>query len=167
MNNLYLNNNNLIDIFGKCQEDDPNFSRCTNFAWSVIENHRNLSTNSHNVRRHIEGIIERFRIENLDKHADYLEQLYQYLIKHPLCVNHYEVDIQWSLLDFFLTLAHSPIKNLKCDTEKFQINAIQLDESSEKDLSEIEECKNVLSEDFIPAIKFSDSDELSVSCFPI
>lgn len=89
--------------------------------------------------------------------------MYQYLIKHPLCLNHYEVDIQWSLIDFLLTLAHSPIKSLKCNPEKIKISAIPLDDDSENEFGEVEECKNVLRDDFIPMVKFSDSDDLSVS----
>lgn len=154
----------MFTIAVNFQENDPNFSRCKTFALNLIENHRNLDVNSHNVRRQYDGIIERFRVENLNKHADYLERLYHHLVQHPVCLNHYEFDIHWSLLDFLLSLAQNPIKILKSDPEKVNVNApIPTDDSPSEDNGEFDSLKSSLRDDFIPLVKYSDSDELSVS----
>lgn len=136
---------------------------CVHFGWNIIRNHRNLSTNSHDVRRRIEGIQERFRAENCPEYADYLGRMCDEIIKHPLCVDHYEVDVHWSLLDFLFTLAYNPTGNLRKNKHKMAIEPPVCEEVKEED-GEKEYWKNVLKEDFIPVSeKFSSDSELSVS----
>lgn len=136
---------------------------CVHFGWNIIRNHRNLSTNSHDVRRKIEGIQERFCAENCPEYAAYLGRLCDEVVKHPLCVDHYEVDVHWSLLDFLFVLAYNPTGALRKNKHNIEIKPavceVVKDEDEEKTY-----WQNILKEDFIPIPKTSNSDsELSVS----
>ncbi|XP_065364468.1 gamma-tubulin complex component 5 [Calliphora vicina] len=142
-------------------DDDINMEHCVHFGWNIIRNHRNLSTNSHDVRRKIEGIQERFRAENCPEYADYLGRLCDEVVKHPLCVDHYEVDVHWSLLDFLFTLAYNPTGALRKNKNKIVIQPAISEEVDDQD-EEKEYWKNVLKEDFIPMPASVSSDsELS------
>uniref|UniRef100_W8AZG9 Gamma-tubulin complex component n=2 Tax=Ceratitis capitata TaxID=7213 RepID=W8AZG9_CERCA len=140
-------------------DDDENLRSCEQMAWSIIRNHRNLSTNSHEVRRHIEGIQEKFVVDNNAEYAQRLGQLCDEIIEHPLCVEHYEVDVHWSLLDFLLSLANNPTGALRRNKEKIDKLLEEHDrivhvESVE---TETEYWKKILQEDFIPVERLSDS----------
>lgn len=140
-----------------------NTEHCVHFAWNIIRNHRNLSTNSHDVRRKIEGIQERFKAENFNDYADYLSRMCDEVVKHPLCVNHYEVDVHWSLLDFLFALAYNPTGALRRNKHKIEIKP-PITEEVVKDNGEKEYWQNLLKEDFIPVTEDCNSDsELSVS----
>ncbi|XP_036336127.1 uncharacterized protein LOC118746379 [Rhagoletis pomonella] len=88
----------LIKELTGLADDDENLRSCEQMAWSIIRNHRNLSTNSHEVRRKIEGIQEKFAVDNNLEYAEHLGRLCDEIIQHPLCVEHYEVDVHWSML---------------------------------------------------------------------
>ncbi|KAM7346720.1 gamma-tubulin complex component 5 [Cochliomyia hominivorax] len=143
------------------EDDDINMEHCVHFACNIIRNHRNLSTNSHDVRRRIESIQERFRSENCPEYADYLGRMCDEVVKHPLCVDHYEVDVHWSLLDFLFTLAYNPTGALRKNKHKIVIQPPICEEVKEED-GEKEYWKNVLKEDFIALPEnFSSDSELS------
>ncbi|XP_037809588.1 gamma-tubulin complex component 5 [Lucilia sericata] len=151
----------LVRLLTGFADDDINMEHCVHFGWNIIRNHRNLSTNSHDVRRKIEGIQERFRAENCPEYADYLGRLCDEVVKHPLCVDHYEVDVHWSLLDFLFTLAYNPTGALRKNKNKIVIQPVASEEVKEQD-EEKEYWKNVLQEDFIPvSSNFSSDSELS------
>ncbi|XP_017489362.1 PREDICTED: gamma-tubulin complex component 5 [Rhagoletis zephyria] len=128
-------------------------------AWSIIRNHRNLSTNSHEVRRKIEGIQEKFAVDNNLEYAEHLGRLCDEIIQHPLCVEHYEVDVHWSLLDFLLTLACNPTGALRRNKEKIDILLQEHNEIAQAECleSENDHWKKVLQEDFIPLERFNKS----------
>lgn len=137
--------------------------QCVHFGWSIIRNHRNLSTNSHEVRRKIEGIQERFRVENCPEYADYLGRLCDEIVRHPLCVDHYEVDVHWSLLDFLFTLAYNPTGALKKNKHNIVIQPAISEEVNGANEEE-EYLKNLLKQDFILSTEDLTIDsELSVS----
>ncbi|XP_075159204.1 gamma-tubulin complex component 5 [Haematobia irritans] len=147
----------LVRLLTGFDDDDINTQQCIHFAWNIIKNHRNLSTNSHDVRRKIEGIQERFRVDNSPEYADYLGRLCDEVVKHPLCVDHYEVDVHWSLLDFLFALAYNPTGALKKNKHKIEILPEVCEGIAVKD-TEKAFWLNVLKEDFIAIPKYGNSD---------
>lgn len=115
--------NILCDFFfGLLQEEDENFKLCETFSHSRIINHRYLSVNSHEIRRKIDGLAERFMINNYTVYGERFKKLCQQLIDDPLCSNHYEYDIQWSLLHFLLEAAQNPLNALAINKDKIQLD---------------------------------------------
>ncbi|XP_061386084.1 gamma-tubulin complex component 5 [Musca vetustissima] len=148
----------LVKLLTGFEDDDVNTEHCIHFAWNIIRNHRNLSTNSHDVRRKIEGIQERFHVENCSEYADYLGRLCDEVVRHPLCVDHYEVDVHWSLLDFLFELAYNPTVALKKNKHKIEIKpAVSEEVESVKD-NEKAYWLNKLKEDFIPVPTYDTSE---------
>uniref|UniRef100_A0A1B0G349 Gamma-tubulin complex component n=1 Tax=Glossina morsitans morsitans TaxID=37546 RepID=A0A1B0G349_GLOMM len=143
-------------------DEDENLYHCEQFAWNIIRCHRNLSTNGHDVRRRIEGLQERFRVDNCAIYADYLGRLCDEITRHPLCIDHYEVDVHWSLLDFLITLAYNPTVALRRNKHKIDLNLPQPYEDTGKANNELIYWKNVLKEHFITTTSYEDSNsELS------
>lgn len=64
--------------------------------------------NSHEIQRRLESIGERFVVANFSSYAERLIELCDTLKDDPLCREHYESDIQWSLLSFLLNVARKP-----------------------------------------------------------
>lgn len=110
------------------QENDENFKLCETYAFSRIASHRFLSVNSHEVRRRIDGIAERFMADNYTQYGERLKELVQKFVNDPLCTNHYEYDIQWSLLHFLLGVSKNPVAALSEDK-----NSIRIDDSGHGD----------------------------------
>lgn len=94
------------------QESDENFHLCEQFALAKISNHRFLSVNSHEIRRRIDGLVERFTAANYVKFGIRFRELCDALINDPLCNDHYETDIQWSLLQLLFELSSNPVAAL-------------------------------------------------------
>lgn len=82
------------------------------FAFSRITSDRQLSVNSHEVRRRVEGLSERFTASNYVAFADRLTELCNSFINDPICNEHYETDIQWSVLHLLLELSKNPVTAL-------------------------------------------------------
>ncbi|XP_067640185.1 gamma-tubulin complex component 5 [Eurosta solidaginis] len=154
----------LIKELTGLPDDDENQRSCEQLALSIIRNHRNLSTNSHEVRRKIEGIQEKFEVDNQTEYAEQLGKLCEEIIQHPLCVEHYEVDVHWSLLDFLLTLTYNPTGALRRNKEKIERLLEEHEEIKQGECveSETDYWHKILQEDFIPIERFSNSSsELS------
>ncbi|XP_034480394.1 uncharacterized protein LOC117786312 [Drosophila innubila] len=78
-----------------------------------IRHHRYLSTNGHAVRRSINNMIERFYYEAMDDHADAVRMLTTMIMEHAGWNGHYEVDIQYSVLDFMFSMTYEPVQNVR------------------------------------------------------
>lgn len=148
---------------------------------SVIKNHQYLSTNSKEVDRKIDGFVERCVIANYSQYADEMKTLTEQFIKHPLCTEHYEVnlfsihflkcnkiysnkfkvDMPWSILNFFFEIAQDPIGSFsKLPKKTFIVNLPEIKESGEED--EKKELLELLKEDFWCPNSYDDNP-LSVS----
>ena len=79
----------------------------------MVRNHRFLSINSHEVKRDMEGVLEKFKLSNFSDVADKLQASYEHVINDPICMDHYEVDAQFSIVSVLLELAHNPIQLFK------------------------------------------------------
>lgn len=82
------------------------------YATSRVANHRYLSVNSHDVQRRIAGLMERFMAENRSHYSNVLGEMVESLTTNPLCLEHYELDIHWSLLSFLLDASQDPVNAL-------------------------------------------------------
>lgn len=84
--------------------------------------------NSHEVRRRVDGIAERFMADNYTQYGERLKKLVQEFVNDPLCTNHYEYDIQWSVIQFLLEASRNPVAALSVDK-----NSINIDDSGHGD----------------------------------
>lgn len=130
------------------QPTDPNFQLCEQCAWYTIRNHRNLSVNSHETRRRIDGMIEKFVVGNYPQHAQHFRRLCDELIAHPLCVNHYEVDVQWAIIDFLLNVSYNPVGSIR--RSRSNVEFVNLRANEENTENDVEYWVNLLKEDCIP-----------------
>lgn len=156
----------IKNITGFTESNDAeNMRRCELFAWGIIKNHRNLSTNSHEIRRKIEAIQEKFTVDNQADVSDHLKILCLSIAEHPLCQKHYEVDVGWSIIDFLLSLAYNPTTHLRKNKHKIDFSITEEeDDIEEPSQQEREMFKKLLQEDFINTDYYGGSDsDLSVS----
>lgn len=105
------------------QETDDNFKICEDYAFKKIATNRFLSVNSHEVRRRVDGVAERFMADNYTQYGERLKKLVNEFVTDPLCINHYEYDIQWSLVHFLLEVSKNPLSVDK--------NSIRIDDSGD------------------------------------
>ncbi|XP_058822451.1 gamma-tubulin complex component 5 [Topomyia yanbarensis] len=103
----------LIRLLTGFEETEENFTICQQFSLATIRNHRFITVNSHEIRRKADGLMENLRISNMERQAEQFRMLFEQFTNDPVCVNHYEHDIQWSVLLFLMTVAHNPIGALK------------------------------------------------------
>ncbi|XP_062140810.1 uncharacterized protein LOC133849015 [Drosophila sulfurigaster albostrigata] len=82
-------------------------------ALHKIRHHRYLSVNSHEVRRAIDTMIDRFRFEGMTEQADAVQMLSTEIIEHAGWESHYVVDVQYSLLEFLFSMTNSPVQNVR------------------------------------------------------
>lgn len=119
---------------------------------------------------------EKFIVDNYQNYANKLQKLCDFIINHPLCNNHYEIDIQWAILDFLFGIAYNPVGALRKNLLKMSNNKnndINNDDNFEYEYKdnhennyEYEELLTELKKDFIPIEKKNNSDDdsdLSVS----
>ncbi|KAM8721682.1 hypothetical protein ACLKA7_007539 [Drosophila subpalustris] len=95
-------------------------------ALHKIRHHRYLSTNGHAVRRSINNMIERFYYEGMDEHADTVHLLASVIIESAGWTGHYEVDVQYSLLDFLFSMTYEPVQNVRRNLIKMQQRALAI-----------------------------------------
>lgn len=103
----------LIASITGFEERDANFKQCEQNVLHKIRSFRTSSLNIHEIKRKMEGLLERFKIENFPLHGDRMKNLYTEIINHPICLNHYEHDIQWALIDFLMERAYNPFGELR------------------------------------------------------
>lgn len=95
------------------QETDENFTIIYNFALSQITCGRYLDANSHEVKRRVQGVCEKFRVANYGDWAKKFTETVDTFVGHPVCTSHAEHAIEWSLLTFLLEVARNPVAGLK------------------------------------------------------
>ncbi|KAH8262326.1 hypothetical protein KR038_004701, partial [Drosophila bunnanda] len=82
-------------------------------AWKTIRNHRYLITNSHEVGRNLDALVERLRVEDMHDFGNTLRELSAKVLEEPEAHDHHNQNVHWSLLDFLLSLTHEPIQNIR------------------------------------------------------
>ncbi|EDW06538.1 uncharacterized protein LOC6585250 [Drosophila mojavensis] len=93
-------------------KDLPNvkLNSLLHYAVHKVRNHRYLSINSHEVSRSVENLVDRFHYEGLMHQARAVRFLCSVIMNHGVWKDHYEVDVQYSILDFLLHMAYEPIQ---------------------------------------------------------
>lgn len=113
------------------QDDDENFKLCETYAFNRIVTHKFLSVNSHEVRRRIEGIAERFMADNYTQHGEKLKELVKEFVANPLCTNHYELDVQWSIIQFLLGVSKNPVAALSENKNSIKLTDLEIDDDDD------------------------------------
>lgn len=80
-----------------------------------------MSVNSHEIRRRIDGLAERFMADNYTKYGEHFRELCDRLIDDPLCTGHYEYDISWILLHLLLETSKNPIGALAANKNRSRL----------------------------------------------
>ncbi|XP_055389842.1 gamma-tubulin complex component 5 [Condylostylus longicornis] len=145
---IFENIPKLIENLTHFERKEENYKRCEEFANYILKNHRYLSVNSHEVKRKIEGMHEKFRVNNYKVYGDHLQKLIDGIINHPLCKKHYEVDVGWSMIDFLFNLSYNPVGALRENRDKISLE-IRKDYDEEQN-KEQQYWVDILKEDLIP-----------------
>nr|XP_045606882.1 gamma-tubulin complex component 5-like [Procambarus clarkii] len=90
------------------QEGEENFIRSEQFVLSNLLYHHCLAVNSHAVRRSIDGLALKFTIHGQHHRAQQLMSLTSEFLSSPLFKDHFQTDVEWSLLSLLLHLSNSP-----------------------------------------------------------
>ncbi|XP_037938837.1 gamma-tubulin complex component 5 [Teleopsis dalmanni] len=151
----------LVKSLTGFKDDDENLKVCESFAWSVLRTYRKISISSHEIKRKIEGIQEKFTAENCAEYAKKFGDLCNVIITHPLCLNHYEFDLNWALVDFFISIAYNPAAVLRKNKHKIKLLEVQSDEQNDNKIYNKKYWQNLLNEDLPPLSTFSSESELS------
>lgn len=112
--------------------------------------------NSHEILRRIECFQERLRVENLPQYADRFGSLCTTLINHPVCADHYETDIQWSILSFLLQIAKNPVQYVVQNQDAISL----IDDDYQQQLEPAEMVKQFATQQLIESLK---EDNLGVN----
>lgn len=154
----------LIFVFlFSIQESDPNHKVGVDFILSNIINTKYASVNSHELRRQINGLGERFEISNFKQYGDRLKQLCKSFCEHPICKDHPETDIEWRILSFLLNTSRNPIDGVVKNKLQIKLDTVKEDENVVEDDDDDDD--GVLRSSFVEQ-EFSDS-ELSVRAYPV
>lgn len=134
------------------QENDENFALCESYALARIFNHRYLSVNSHEIRRRIDGLAERFMADNYTKYGERFRELCDSLIDDPLCVDHYEYDIPWILLHLLLELSKNPVGALAANKNRIRLLGNEADYDDDGQEVHVQSEKDRIMNDLISSL---------------
>lgn len=142
--------------FVSFQETDSNFKVGVDFTLSNIINTKYGTVNSHELRRQINGLGERFEISNYKRYGDRLKELCKSFCSHPICKDHPETEIEWKILCFLLNTSRNPIEGVVKNKQQIKLDTLKEDDN----VVESDDGEVVLRIPFVEQ-EFSDS-ELSV-----
>lgn len=119
--------------------------------------------------------------DNHTKHGEKLKELVKEFVADPLCTNHYELDVQWSIIQFLLGVSKNPVAALSENKNSIQIADLDSDDDDDDDVtpnrrrsSVMHELLHSLMQHNIPAVRYEasksivagyDDTELSVSFY--
>ncbi|XP_063983814.1 gamma-tubulin complex component 5 [Diachasmimorpha longicaudata] len=106
----------LITSLTGFEEPDEGYHLCERYVFSNMKHHRFLSINSHEVKRTIAEVEEKFRIYGKYAVARDFKNLVENFLTSFDFDHHPQYDLQWSLLCLLL--------NLSRDTEKSEIDCL-------------------------------------------
>lgn len=90
------------------KEGEENFVRSEQFVLSNLLYHHCLAVNSHAVRRSLDGLALKFTVHGQHQRTARLKTLVAKFLALPFFKDHYETDLEWSLLSLLLHLSNSP-----------------------------------------------------------
>lgn len=157
----------LNNIFCCTQSSEARIRAREQKALHTIRNHNFLKTNSHEVRRTVDNMVDRLEYEGLKDFALAVQAMSCRIFDHPDWVGQYEMDAQYAMVDFLFAMTHRPIQNIRSNREEMHHYLLKLNaamdaavdrkdskssidtvnpNSSEEDI----DWAALLSEDFIP-----------------
>lgn len=80
---------------------------------SQIQAGRYLSANSHEIKRKLDGVYDKFNAANYGKYSELLKKTIDEFLNNPIVTNHKEKDVQWSVILLLLELGYNPVASLK------------------------------------------------------
>lgn len=143
----------LIKAITGFEEDDENFEICLNFTLSNFLHHRFLEVNSHQVRRTVDGLCEKFTIQSHYEKAEALHTLSSSLFESISKEGSTEQETDYAVLSLLLHLSES------VDANQEIIKVLDDDEDGEKSKEEIDWAE-YLQEGEEEYVAFSDEDKL-------
>lgn len=69
---------------------------------------------------------------NYTSYATRFKELCKAFITDPLCAEHYETDVQWSVLHFLLDMSRNPVTALTANKKQIQLGDVEDDEEAER-----------------------------------
>ncbi|XP_017050788.1 uncharacterized protein LOC108094617 [Drosophila ficusphila] len=146
-------------------------------AWEQLRRYHFTSTNHFEVRRIMNDLVERFRVEGMSSFGETLMELANKVLAIPGHRGMGQPDMEWSLLDFLLAMTNEPVQNIRRDRELMTrrrlrgISDVKEAEMTEKRAAEAWIPPNsveaevdwvaLLSEDFLEPPDMDSSDSLS------
>ncbi|XP_064087424.1 gamma-tubulin complex component 5-like [Macrobrachium nipponense] len=118
------------------EEDEENFVRSEQFVLSNLLYHHCLAVNSHAVRRSIDGLCLKFTVHGQANRAQKLTELTSKFLQSSLFKDHYETDIEWSLLSLMLHLSNSPTHVPETEAELHPVTTESTSTASSQDIVE-------------------------------
>ncbi|KAH8419984.1 hypothetical protein KR009_004614, partial [Drosophila setifemur] len=114
-------------------------------AWSLVRQHSFATTNSHEVKRQLAGLVERFRVENMTSFGEAVKDLSEKLLAQPETEtrSQTEQDVLWSLLDLVLAMTNEPVQNIRR-------NRLDMDRRREQVVQEVETALQPVVEVVVP-----------------
>ncbi|XP_070500907.1 gamma-tubulin complex component 5-like [Chironomus tepperi] len=103
----------LINNLTGFKPNNENYKICVDYSWSQFKHHRYLSLNSHEVKRDIEGICQKFKLNHFHDEEKIIRKLFEQSLSHEISINHYQREVMYSIMNFLITLAYDPINKLK------------------------------------------------------
>ncbi|CAG9804750.1 unnamed protein product [Chironomus riparius] len=93
--------------------NNENFKICVDYSWSNFKHHRFLSLNSHEIKRDIEGICQKFKFNHFHDEEKIMRRLFEQSLSHEISINHPQREVMYSIISFLTSLAYDPINKLK------------------------------------------------------
>ncbi|XP_022216639.2 uncharacterized protein LOC111070426 [Drosophila obscura] len=131
-----------------------------------------LLTSSHEVTQTLNAVVKRFQEENMAPFGQAIKELSTKLVEDPVWQDHPQTDVQWSLLDFMLSMTNAPIQNVRRNRQQMDqcrlsaLAAVEAASTSKAVAPNISEADtdwvSLLSEDFLEnptPVDSSDTEE--------
>ncbi|EDV99619.1 uncharacterized protein LOC6565263 [Drosophila grimshawi] len=97
-----------------------------------VQIHRSLAINRHEVRRSVDNMIERFRCEGMPHQASALRYLSTLIMDHDLWKSLYVTDVQYSVIDFLLSVTYAPIQTVRRNRRLMDLQLLVLKHDLER-----------------------------------
>ncbi|BFG01927.1 uncharacterized protein DMAD_01569 [Drosophila madeirensis] len=94
-----------------------------------------MSTTSHEVTQARDDLVKRFQEENMAPFGEAIKELSTQLVEDPVWQDHPQTDVQWSVLDFMLSMTNAPIQNVRRNRQ-------QMDQCRLSALAAVKACDN-------------------------
>lgn len=66
--------------------------------------------------------------DNYTQHGEKLKELVNEFATNPLCTNHYELDVQWSIIQFLLGVSKNPVAALSENKNSIKLTDLEVDD---------------------------------------